>query len=513
MTRTKSLTFLCVLAPILAGLVFFGELYPENFQENNSASGRELAKAYCASCHLFPEPNQLDKTTWENSVLPNMGMRLGIRTNDLDPYKNLDALDKQITEGLNIYPKNPIISQEDWNKIVKYYINEAPEKLPETEFPKGASLSNLPFTPQFINIEESKLPKVSLLKYDTINSQLYIGDFKTLYALNASGEFNGIWKLNGPVSHIEFQKEANPIISLLGNFGPSDQRLGALSQLNSTESSTKAISLKRLQRPVYFKTADINMDGSNDVVVCNFGNYTGSLSWYQDYDRSKEYIIKKLPGARKIEIRDINGDNFPDIVALMAQAYEKIIFFTNNGKGEFKERTILEFSPLHGASYFEFADFNKDGFHDLLVSNGDNWDLSQINKPYHGLRIYLNDGENNFDEKYFFPMYGCSKAMARDFDNDGDLDIVAASFYSDLSDPRQSFVYLENTGDMLFNYSFLEEAIYGKWLTMDIGDFNKDSKPDVMLGSYIHNIQEMSKLVINSGTTTFPQVMLLINQN
>src|SRR5687767_321266 len=34
------------------------------------ANGRELARKYCASCHLFPEPNHLDKTTWKNGALP-----------------------------------------------------------------------------------------------------------------------------------------------------------------------------------------------------------------------------------------------------------------------------------------------------------------------------------------------------------------------------------------------------------------------------------------------------------
>src|SRR5262245_33010760 len=44
----------------------------------SSSNGRELAQKYCASCHLFPEPNLLDKTTWKNGALPLMRSRLGI---------------------------------------------------------------------------------------------------------------------------------------------------------------------------------------------------------------------------------------------------------------------------------------------------------------------------------------------------------------------------------------------------------------------------------------------------
>ena len=49
-------------------------------------------------------------------------------------------------------------------------------------------------------------------------------------------------------------------------------------------------------------------------------------------------------------------------------------------------------------------------------------------------------------------MHGAYKAMARDFDGDGDLDIAAISFYPefDAATP-ESFVYLENTGGMKFN--------------------------------------------------------------
>ena len=46
---------------------------------NSSLSGEALAKQYCGSCHLYTAPDLLDKKTWKESVLPNMGWRLGIR--------------------------------------------------------------------------------------------------------------------------------------------------------------------------------------------------------------------------------------------------------------------------------------------------------------------------------------------------------------------------------------------------------------------------------------------------
>jgi FG-GAP-like repeat len=195
----------------------------------------------------------------------------------------------------------------------------------------------------------------------------------------------------------------------------------------------------------------------------------------------------------------------------MAQANEEITIFYNQGKGKFKEKTVLRFPPVYGVSYFELADFNKDGFQDILLTNGDNWDYSAIEKPYHGIRIYLNDGKDNFKEAYFYPLFGTSKAMARDFDNDGDLDIAAISFYADLAQPEQSFIYLQNEGGSHFKTFSTPEAAAGKWLTMEVGDFDKDGDVDIALGSYFHTVGEMTKLLFR-GIEFFPQLLILKNQ-
>jgi tetratricopeptide (TPR) repeat protein len=48
-------------------------------------------------------------------------------------------------------------------------------------------------------------------------------------------------------------------------------------------------------------------------------------------------------------------------------------------------------------------DFNNDGYKDILYTCGDNADYSSnVLKSYHGVYIFLNDGHNNFSQKYFF---------------------------------------------------------------------------------------------------------------
>ena len=45
---------------------------------------------------------------------------------------------------------------------------------------------------------------------------------------------------------------------------------------------------------------------------------------------------------------------------------------------ELSSQELLRFQPVYGSSYFEFADFNKDGHKDILYTCGDNADFSPM---------------------------------------------------------------------------------------------------------------------------------------
>jgi hypothetical protein len=240
-------------------------------------------------------------------------------------------------------------------------------------------------------------------------------------------------------------------------------------------------------RPVQITSADLNNDGKEDYLVCEFGNLVGELCWMENKGNGKfeKHVLRPFPGAIKAYINDYNHDGLPDIWVLFAQGEEGLFLFTNKGNGNFDSKELLRFPPVYGSSYFELADFNKDGYPDIVYTCGDNADFSGVLKPYHGVYIFLNDKTNHFEQKYFFPINGCFKAMARDFDGDGDLDIAAISFFADYEhQPQESFVYLENEGNFDFKpYSFAE-ANSGRWLTMDAGDIDGDGKIDLILGNF-----------------------------
>ncbi len=231
---------------------------------------------------------------------------------------------------------------------------------------------------------------------------------------------------------------------------------------------------------------DLDGDHLNDYLVAEFGNFYGDLMWLKANPNHTfdKIILRDKPGAMQTMFTDVNQDGKQDIIALMAQGDEGMLLYENKD-GKFEERTLLRFSPVNGSTSFDLADFNNDGFLDIVYTSGDNSDFSKILKPFHGVYIYLNDGKGNFEkESFFFPINGCFKVVARDFDQDGDVDLAAISFFADLKNrPEEGFVYLENKGKLNFEASTFSQVLQGHWLTLDTDDLDGEGDLDIVLGN------------------------------
>lgn len=434
-----------------------------------------LAQKYCASCHAFPDPSLLDKKTWKEGVMPQMAFRMGV---DLDMLWEINR--NELDEISKSLPDRPLVTEEEWQAITKYFDDHAPERL---EISQPQLSMELPqFTAEQYSLP-SPFPSVTHVLFDSATSTFLIGTRQSmLFKLDNKFSVTSSTELPSPVSFID--KTVQPwIISCMGVMDPNDLMMGTIQTLDKLSLKSDQI-IDSLKRPVYVASADFNNDNRLDYLVSEFGNYTGRLVLYEQKEKAfSKHPIHYLPGTRKTILTDFDDDGVTDIIALVTQGDEQIVLYRGHGDFNFTPEVLLRFPPVYGSSYFDLVDMDLDGDKDILYTNGDNADYSQILKPYHGVRIFINNGKAKFSEKTFLLMHGASMAVANDFDGDKDIDIAAVSFFPDFQNsPASGFIYFENiNGEFKARSNAVAES--GRWLTISAADIDGDLDQDLIVGA------------------------------
>jgi hypothetical protein len=278
------------------------------------------------------------------------------------------------------------------------------------------------------------------------------------------------------------------MVAVLGMLFPNNDKIGSVVILENDGKNKfrKHIAAEKIARVSDVRAADLDNDGDMDLAVAQFGYDDGETRWIENQGdwKFRSHILQNLSGPINVEIVDIDRDGDPDIISLVSQEWEEIWCYLNDGKGNFQPRLLFKASNQDfGSSGIYMCDLDKDGDEDILYSNGDAFDyIPPRGRPWHGIQWLENKGNMQFEFHRLCNFLGVSNVRPCDIDNDNDIDLFAVSTFNLWEKKEsQSFIWLENTGNMKFTEHDITNSPT-HLISLSIADINNDGLPDMITG-------------------------------
>lgn len=220
---------------------------------------------------------------------------------------------------------------------------------------------------------------------------------------------------------------------------------------------------------------DIDDDGDNDVLSTSFND--GKIAWYENTDGAglfgEQQVIGYVSSPTSVYACDINNDGIKDVLAC-AHGSDEIVWYPYIGDGTFDEKQVITTLAGHARSVYA-SDIDGDGDNDVLSAC---WDDGKV-------AWYENLDDGTFGDEQIIitdPVGGKLSVYACDLDNDGDKDVISASYHDD------KIAWYENTdGEGAFGEEQIITIMAGYAYSVYACDIDGDGDNDVLSASYGDN--------------------------
>jgi len=448
-------TIFCVLA------LLFVIVIHESCDRVKMLSVPSAVKESCTGCHFLPEANSISKELWTTTVLPRMAEYFNWEEASKYEYANRPFASTTTTYGMN---------DEKWEAIVEYFekngldevITREPKELPIQQFFKEDTIriNRGPSLVTAMNLKMKGGVKVAYARHLITLGE----DWQAIHIVASDKEITQIYSPDDRETYIV-------------SSGPLDPHEGAYGTVSKVVNDTIYTIIKGLKRPV-----QMLMD-EEEIFVAQFGFYSGGFSRHPKSEGFRTKMIHQLPGTYRIRKMHLFDTDTEELVVTLSQGQEGVFHVTQKEEA-YSLQPLLRFGPEYGLSDMDIADLNADGLDDLVVANGDNADYSPMPKSYHGVRVYINQGDYNFKEVYHLPLYGATQVQFIDINGDDELDVVTSAYFA-IEDEERIIMLLNSGGARSFELFRPEFVKTGSWMVMETGDFDKDGDEDIAFGSYL----------------------------